>query len=115
MPPRPCPTTSTTPAPGGAPVGNRLGAGHADWAAHARSAEPAVAVRVLGEVLLVVVLGVVVLARVGDLGRDLAVPGGGEALGVDVARGLGGRALRVRAHVDAGAVLRAHVVALAHA
>ena len=36
-----------------------LGAGEADRAAHARAAEPAVAVRVLREVLLVVVLGVV--------------------------------------------------------
>ena len=44
-----------------------------DRAAHARAAEAAVAVRVLREVLLVVVLGVVERARLGDLGRDLAV------------------------------------------
>ena len=44
-----------------------------DWAAHARAAEPAVAVRVLREVLLVVVLGVVELGRRQDLRRDRAV------------------------------------------
>ena len=45
----------------------------ADWAGHARAAEPAVAVRVLREVLLVVRLRVVELGRRQDLGRDRTV------------------------------------------
>ena len=44
-------------------------------AGHARAAETAVAVRVLGQVLLVVVLGVVELGRRDDLRRDRAVAG----------------------------------------
>src|SRR5664279_3941596 len=44
-----------------------------DRAGDAGAAEPAVAVRHLREVLLVVVLGVVERPRRGDLGRDLAV------------------------------------------
>jgi hypothetical protein len=45
-------------------------------AADARAAEPAIAIRVLGEVLLVVILGVVERPHRRDLGRDLAMPGG---------------------------------------
>ena len=63
-----------------------------------------------------VVLGVVELGRVHDLGRDLAVAGLAQPLAGsssrDAERGL---ALRVRGHVDPGAVLGADVVALAHA
>src|SRR4051794_10311146 len=46
---------------------------HADRAAHTGAAEPAVAVRILREVLLVVALRVVELAEGSDLRRDLAV------------------------------------------
>src|SRR5439155_3896451 len=46
---------------------------------HAGRVDRAVAVRVLREVLLVVVLGVVERAGRRDLGRDLAVAGGGQA------------------------------------
>ena len=49
-----------------------------DRAGDAGAAETAVAARVLREVLLVVVLGVVERRRVGDLRRDLAVPVGRE-------------------------------------
>jgi len=42
-----------------------------------RAAEPAVAVRILGEVLLVVILGVIEGRRLADLGGDGAVAGGG--------------------------------------
>ena len=44
-------------------------------AAHAGAAEAAVAARVLRQVLLVVVLGIVERVRLGDLRRDLAVAG----------------------------------------
>ena len=76
---------------------------------------PAVAVRVLRQVLLVVRLGVVERAGGGDLGRDLAEAGRGQRRLVAVARRLDRGALLVRAVVDGRAVLRADVVALAHA
>src|SRR3954464_14644401 len=66
------------------PAGNRLrglvvgGAGYSDGAAHAGAADAAVTIRVLGEVLLVIVLGVVELSGIGDLRRDLAVATGGK-------------------------------------
>ena len=53
----------------------RLGPCDADRAGHAGAAQPAVAARVLRQVLLVVVLGVEELGRVHDLGRDVAVAG----------------------------------------
>src|SRR5215213_60837 len=55
---------------------SRSSGAEADRAAHSGPAKPAVAGRVLLEVLLVVVLGVVEGARLRDLGRDLAVAGG---------------------------------------
>src|SRR5438132_12251408 len=85
-----------------------------DRAGDAGTAEPAVAVRVLREVLLVVRLGVVERPGRRDLGRDLAVAGALQLCLEHVARRLGGRALRVVGRVDRGAVLRAGVVALAH-
>src|SRR3954462_14630610 len=60
-------------------AGNRLrglvsgGAGYSDGAAHAGAADAAVTVGVLGEVLLVIVLGVVEVSGISDLGCDLAV------------------------------------------
>src|SRR5262249_21116772 len=77
--------------------------------------QTAVAVRVLREVLLVVRLRVVERAGLGDLGRDLAVARAGELRLERLARRLRGGALRVRGRVDRRAVLRADVVALAHA
>src|SRR5436190_17157225 len=86
----------------------------ADLAADAGAAEPAVAVRVLRQVLLVVVLGVEELRRRHDLGGDRAVAGRGKLLLEGVARPLG-RALLLRVlDVDARAVLRPDVVALPH-
>ena len=72
---------------GALPGGGALGAiaGHADRAGDARAADAAVPVRVLREVLLVVVLGVVERPRRLDLGRDLAVARALESLGVSVA------------------------------
>ena len=77
------------------------------------AAEPAVAIGVLGEVLLVVVLGVVERAR----GRSVvsAVAGRTRAGPDSVALRLGQPLLRDRRGVDPRAVLGAGVVALAHA
>jgi murein DD-endopeptidase MepM/ murein hydrolase activator NlpD len=119
------PAAAPTPAPAkkddenvGSAVWNplllRLGRRQPDRAAHARPAEPAVPVGVLREVLLVVVLGVVEVGRVEDLGRDVAVPRLAEGALVGRTRTLGRRLLRLAEHIDARAVLRADVVALAH-
>ena len=62
-----------------------------------------------------VVLGVVELGGLADLRRDRPVAGGVERLLVGVARGLGLRLLLLAVGVDRRAVLRADVVALAHA
>src|ERR1044072_3218293 len=86
-----------------------------DRAPPAGAAEPAIARRVLGKILLVIVLGEVELAGVHDLGRDRAVAVRRQRLVVHYLRILGGFALRRRRHIDAGTVLRADVVALAHA
>src|SRR5215204_7717295 len=91
--------------------GPALGA-QPDRARHARPAQPAVAVRHLGEVLLVVVLGVVEVARGRDLRRDLAVARAREALAEDGGRRLRRLALLLVEPVDRRAVLGADVVAL---
>src|SRR4051794_217683 len=72
----------------------------ADGAAHARAAEAAVAHRVLVQVLLVVVLGVVERAGRGDLAGDRAAPARRERLVVRLARPLDGIALRLARVVD---------------
>src|SRR6185503_1370602 len=87
-----------------------------DRAAHAGAAEAAIAVRVLGEILLMIILGVVERRRIEDLGRDPvvhAVPL--ELLLEHRARGLGRLLLLGREGIDAGAILRADIVALSHA
>src|SRR5262249_55554811 len=86
-----------------------------DRAAHAGPAQAAIAHRVLRQILLVIVLGEVERRRIEDFRCDRT-----EAPRLELAlvlrfRGLGGFALYGRERVDAGAVLRAHVVALAHA
>src|SRR5687768_15342677 len=63
---------------------------NANRATHARATEPAVAVGVLGEVLLVVILGVVERGRRDDLGRDDPVTLLRERLLERVTRSLGG-------------------------
>src|ERR1043165_3004415 len=75
--------------------------------AHAGAAEPAVAVRILRQVLLVVVLGVVELRRRKDFRRDRAVAALRQRALILVAGALRRRALRRIVEVDAGAILRA--------
>ena len=70
---------------------------------------------VLGQVLLVIVLGVEEVGSLADLGGDAVVPGGGQDLLVGLARFLGGPALLVVEGVDGAPVLGPGVVALAHA
>src|SRR6478609_1034506 len=84
---------------------------------HARVGVAAVAERVLREVLLVGVLGVVVrrLAGGADLGGDLADAAAGELLAVGLGQLTRGLLLLGGRPVDRGAVLGADVVALAHA
>src|SRR6266496_4045347 len=94
---------------------DRVSSLEADGARDARSAQAAIPVRVLRQVLLVVILGVVEGPGGRDLGRDLAEAGAGELLGVGVLRSLDGGALSLVRVVGGRAVLSADVVALAHA
>src|SRR5262249_46202196 len=93
----------------------RLARFHTHGAGDAGPAESAIAVRVLRQILLVVGLRVVERPRLGDLRRDLAVTGARELRLEELTRCLGRRPLRVPRRVDRRAVLRADVVALAHA
>src|SRR5262252_7400860 len=86
-----------------------------DRAAHAGPAQAAIAHRVLRQILLVIVLGEVERRRIEDLRCDRTETPRLELALVVRFRGLGGFALCGRERVDARAVLRAHVVALAHA
>src|SRR5688572_8754410 len=88
---------------------------HRHRAAHAGAAEAAVTIWILCQILLVIVLGVVEGRRVENLGRNLAVTGLREALLERRARRFRGAPLLGRGDIDAGAVLRADIVALAHA
>ncbi|KAG1648565.1 hypothetical protein GQR58_029736 [Nymphon striatum] len=74
----------------------------------------AVAARVLGQVLLVVVLGVVEVIERTDLGRDLAEAGTRQLRLVGLAAGLGDDGLILGRRVHGGAILATDVVALAH-
>src|ERR1700756_372810 len=97
-------------------LGSRSGRdADADRAGHAGAAEPAIARRILGEVLLVIVLGEIECARRRDLGGDAAKTPRRQRLLVGGLRGVGGFLLRIAKRVDRAAILRADVVALTHA
>src|SRR5258706_13812833 len=88
---------------------------HSDGTGDARTTEAAIARRVLAEVLLVIVLGVVELRRRADFGGD-----GAKAFLVErlLERFLGSLRrleLLIAVGIDGRAVLRAGIVALAHA
>src|SRR6516225_4328442 len=87
----------------------------ADRTRDAGAAMAAIAVGVLGEILLVVVLGEIERAGRDDLGGDRPVAGLRQRLGVAVARGLGRLTLRLAHVIDRRTVLRADIIALAHA
>src|SRR5438128_2531461 len=83
--------------------------------AHARAAKAAIAVGILGEVLLVIILRVIELGRGKNFRRDRTVAGLRQERLIRVARALGRVPLCRVVVVDAGAILRARVVALPHA
>ena len=70
--------------------------------------------RHLGQKLLVIILGVVERRRFQNLRRDAAVAGLSQRRGKPGLRGICRAALRIGIDIDAGAVLRADIVALAH-
>src|SRR5687767_5883229 len=86
----------------------------ADRTAHARAADAAVAARILGKILLVIVLGVKERRRVGDLGGDASEAGRRQPILVGGARRFGRALLFRRERIDGGTVLSPHVVPLAH-
>src|SRR3954467_10810018 len=87
----------------------------ADRARHAGAAETAIACRILGEVLLMIVLGKVERTARSDLGGDGAEAFCGKRFLVGRLRSVCGFLLLVAKSVDRRAILRADVVALAHA
>src|SRR5690606_19608501 len=88
----------------------------ADLAADAGAADPAIAARILRQVLLVLFFRVVEGRRgEHDFGGDVAMPGRCEALLVGIAAGQGRLVLRLGVAMDHRAVLAADIVALAHA
>src|SRR5687767_4236271 len=82
---------------------------------HPGPAKPAVPVRILREVLLVVVLCVVERRRGGNLRGDRPVPRVGKPRLERGARGFGRTRLSGRLAVDGGPILSPDVVALPHA
>src|SRR5207237_3615599 len=87
----------------------------ADRARHAGAAQSAIARRVLGEILLMIVLCEIEFGRWRDLGGDGAEALRRQRLLVRRLRRVGGLALRVAEGVDRRAILGADIVALAHA
>src|SRR5579859_6318995 len=87
----------------------------ADRAADPGPAKPAIAERVLRQILLVIILGEIELRRLADFGRDGVVSRALEPRLIALARGLGGLQLLRRIGIDRRAVLRPDVIALAHA
>src|SRR6185312_14003305 len=77
--------------------------------------QPAITIRILRKILLVIILGIIELRRVLNFRRDRAHPAGGESFLVGALGVLGGLALLGVGDVDSRAVLRADVVLLSHA
>src|SRR5258708_164743 len=96
-----------------APLSRRRG--NADRTAHARAAEAAIAHRILRQILLMVVLGKIKCRRIEDFGGDGTKAPRLELLAIHFFRCFRGPALVGSEGIEAGAILRAHVVALAHA
>src|SRR5215212_6153292 len=87
----------------------------ADLAGDPRAAEPAIAERVFGEKLLMIVLRIVEFPRGRDLGGDLAKPALFERGLISLARSFRGASLVFAGPIDAGTIAGADVIALAHA
>src|SRR5436190_6884127 len=84
----------------------------ADRARHAGAAQAAIARRILGEILLMIVLGEIEFARWRDLGGDRAETLRRQRLLVHSLRRVGGLALRITEGVDRRAILGADIIAL---
>src|SRR5579862_4495740 len=97
------------------PLATLRGDARADRATHSSAAEAAIAVRIFCQILLVIVFGEIERRGVENFRSDQSHVLGRKRLAVRSLRGLGGGALLRRKGVDAGAVLRANVVALPHA
>src|ERR1700676_2038006 len=87
----------------------------ADRARHAGAAEPAIAGRILGQILLMIVLGEIERAGGRDLGGDGAEALGRQCFLIGSLRSVRGFALRVAECVDRRTILGADVIALTHA
>jgi hypothetical protein len=86
-----------------------------DRTGHTGAGQAAIAERVLGQILLVVGLGEIERPGLGDLGGDAAATVGSERLLVGIPGAQRRGALGFGCPVDGRAVLRAGIVALAHA
>src|SRR5690606_4862126 len=84
-------------------------------AGNACAAEPAIAIRILCQILLVIILGKIEGRRIKDFGCDRAIALLGNLVTISLARGFRRLALRVARYINAGAVLRADIIALPHA
>src|ERR1700712_1822361 len=83
----------------------------ADWARHAGAAKAAIAGRILGQILLMIILGEIEFAGRRDLGGDGAESLRRQRLLIGRLRGIGGFALRVAEGVDRRAILGADIIA----
>ena len=90
-------------------------AAKADRTTDACAAHTAIAIGVFAQILLVVILGVIKCRRVDNLCRDVAISGGAQFVLEHIAAFFGRRFLRRIHTVNAGAILRADIVALSHA
>src|SRR5712692_932561 len=86
----------------------------ADRARHAGAAKPAIAGRILGQILLMIVLGKIELAGWRNLGGDRADTFCGKRVLIHRLRSLRRFMLRVIEGVDRRTILGADVIALAH-
>src|SRR5262245_57146365 len=102
-------------APQRHPASGRCPIKSPDRAAHAGTAKPAISARILREILLMVIFRIIEGARVENLGGDRIEAARLERTLVHCLALFGEFALLRREHINAGAILRADVVALTHA
>src|SRR6185437_7335237 len=86
----------------------------AGFEGHSATAQSAVPIGILRQILLVILLGVIELRRVADFRGNGAVPGGAESGLIRTPRDLGGVPLCLVGHVYRRAVLRTDIASLAH-
>src|SRR5688572_12327709 len=97
---------------------NRIGSlrnADADSASYPRPAVSAVTHRVLGQLLLMIVLGVIEITGIDDFRRNGTVPGFRQHFLISGATGLSGSSLFVTVHVNRRPILGADISTLPHA